>query len=73
MNLVVGGLSHANFTFSLGCLIVSLGQAETRFTQHLVCLKIVVASIEVAKVNTIQVGSKNNFRLAGWNLGSSCI
>ena len=25
------------------------------------------------KVYTIQVGLKNNFRLAGWNLGSSCI
>ena len=29
--------------------------------------------LELSKVYTIQVGSKNNFRLAGWNLGSSCI
>ena len=42
--MVVGLLSHASFTFSLGCLVVSLGQAEARFTQHLVCQKIVVAS-----------------------------
>ena len=30
-------------------------------------------NLKKGKVNTIQVGSKNNFRLAGWNLGSSCI
>ena len=44
VNLVVGTISHAGFTFSLGYLVVWLGQAEARFTQHLVCQKIVVAS-----------------------------